>query len=268
VGHHPAPNVVGVDTDVELFPLFSFTQEQYDRSPRWRRLWYRCQGVVIPLTLPFLAAKMQLNGITYLVKSLCDRKERKASHWLDLGMLVAHVAFWYVLPMVFLPATDVMIFNIGRVLAGGVIMFSVFAPAHFPEEAAAITPSTKPEDFVLLQCATTVNFRTGFFGRMLCAGVQYQIEHHLICNISHVHYPKVSKLVEQFCKENGYPYRSMSWDLALWKTFLSFWKLRKTHRELEDLRLPSMNSAEPRRSPMTRSAHVDKCREMDWTTTI
>jgi linoleoyl-CoA desaturase len=141
-----------------------------------------------------------------------------------------------------------------------VIMFSVFAPAHFPEEAAAVAPSTKPEDFVLLQTATTVNFRTGLIGRLLCAGVQYQIEHHLFCSISHPYYPQVSKLVEEFCRANGYPYRSMSWDLALLKTFLSFWKPRKTHQDLEALRLPSATPPVAGTVPMTRSAHVEKIR--------
>jgi fatty acid desaturase len=259
-GHHPAPNVIGVDTDIDLMPWFSFTKEQYEGSPRWRRVWYCLQGLVILLVLPFLAVKMQIDGWVYLLRNLCDGKRRLASHWLDLALLLLHVAAWYALPMLFLPAAGVLIFNFGRVLAGGVIMFSVFAPAHFPEEAAAVFPSTKPEDFVLLQTATTVNFRTGLIGRLLCAGVQYQIEHHLFCNISHVYYPQASKLVEQFCRENGYPYRSMSWDLALWKTYLSFWKPRITHGDLEELRLPGPAGTAPGTVPMTRSADVAKAR--------
>lgn len=259
-GHHPAPNVIGVDTDIDLMPWFTFTQEQYDSSPRWRRIYYRLQGLLIPIALFGLAAKMMVDSWSYVIRQLIDSKKRTPGIVLDLVMLLTHIGVWYVLPMMFLPWVGVLVFNFGRVLLGGPIMFSVFAPAHFPNEAAAVAPSTKPEDFVLLQTATTVNFRTGLLGRLLCAGVEYQIEHHLFCGISHVHYPAVSRLVEEFCREHGYPYRSLTWDVALWKSYLAFWMPRKTWQDLEDLREPDAVEPAPGAVPMTRSAHVDKVR--------
>jgi linoleoyl-CoA desaturase len=37
-------------------------------------------------------------------------------------------------------------------------------------------------------------------------GLNFQIEHHLFPKISHVHYPAISKIVQQSCKEFGLPY--------------------------------------------------------------
>jgi len=74
-------------------------------------------------------------------------------------------------------------------------------------------------DFFAVQTAGTVSFRTGRLGRFLCSGLEYQVEHHLFPNISHVHYPEVSVVVREFCAEHGLSYRSYSWAMALWKSW-------------------------------------------------
>jgi linoleoyl-CoA desaturase len=57
------------------------------------------------------------------------------------------------------------------------------------------------------QMRTTANFAMGnkviswFVG-----GLNYQIEHHLFPRISHVHYPAISKIVMEKCKEFNLPY--------------------------------------------------------------
>ena len=40
----------------------------------------------------------------------------------------------------------------------------------------------------------------------LVGGLNFQIEHHLFPRISHVHYPAISELVEQTCREFGIRY--------------------------------------------------------------
>jgi linoleoyl-CoA desaturase len=54
---------------------------------------------------------------------------------------------------------------------------------------------------------TTANFEnwnpvfTWFVG-----GLNFQIEHHLFPDISHVHYPKISRIVKEVAKKHGVPY--------------------------------------------------------------
>ncbi len=40
----------------------------------------------------------------------------------------------------------------------------------------------------------------------LVGGLNFQIEHHLFPRISHVHYPAISRLVEETCREFGIRY--------------------------------------------------------------
>jgi fatty acid desaturase len=112
-------------------------------------------------------------------------------------------------------------------------MFAVLAPGHFPDEAIVVEKADLVEEnFVLRQAATSINFRTGFFGRLICSGLEFQIEHHLFPNLSHVHYPKVSKLVEEFCHTNGYPYRTLGWGEAIWKSWKVFYAPKDIHPSL------------------------------------
>jgi linoleoyl-CoA desaturase len=98
-------------------------------------------------------------------------------------------------------------------------MVSVFAPAHLLSAAARLDKGLKGMDYAIAVTATTLNFRVGRLGRLLCSGLEYQIEHHLLPDISYVNYPAVSRYVERFCRQNGLPYRQYRWELALWRSF-------------------------------------------------
>jgi linoleoyl-CoA desaturase len=39
-------------------------------------------------------------------------------------------------------------------------------------------------------------------------GLNYQVEHHLFPRVCHIHYPRISRLVEKACRERGVPYRA------------------------------------------------------------
>ena len=57
------------------------------------------------------------------------------------------------------------------------------------------------------------NWWTHLFG-----GINMQIEHHIFPNMSHVHYPTIAPIVEEFCKKKGYPYVSHP---SLWSAYSS-----------------------------------------------
>jgi fatty acid desaturase len=75
-----------------------------------------------------------------------------------------------------------------------------------------------------------VNFQTGRIGGLLCAGLQYQIEHHLFPGMSHVYYPEASKIVRAYCDRHGYPYRTLGWGEAVWKALLVFYRPKPVFR--------------------------------------
>lgn len=62
---------------------------------------------------------------------------------------------------------------------------------------------------------STVNFRTGMIGRLLCSGLEYRIEHHLFPTINHVHYRHIAPHVKAFCDRWQLPYRTFGWGEAI-----------------------------------------------------
>lgn len=222
VVHHPSPNVIGVDDDADLAPWFARTEPEVCKSSGLRRTYYeKLQVFVFPLALALIGFNMQKSGWNFLINALRTQSNQiDKRYWIDLGMMVLHYIVWLAVPMIYFAPAHVIGFYVLRAGFMGYAMFAVLAPGHFPIEAVCFSKDSGDCDYLLLQTAATVNFRTGLIGKFICSGLEYQIEHHLFPNLSHVYYPKVAKLVSQFCLDNGLPYRSYSWDKVIWKCLL------------------------------------------------
>lgn len=241
--HHPTPNVVGFDDDIDLLPFFAINDEEYAASRGLRRWFYTYQWLLVPFAIALNGFNIQRQGWQYLIGALRDGSTRKRTHWVDLGLLGLHLAAWIFIPMLFFPVWGVLGVYTLRLVGIGYAVYIAFAPAHFPAEAYFLakeredrTDYFKSQDYILLQCATTVNFRTGPIGRLVCAGVDYQIEHHLFPGICHVYYPQMAPILEKWCREHGYPYRSLGWADAVWKSLVTFKRRKPVEPALEPLR--------------------------------
>jgi fatty acid desaturase len=234
--HHPNPNIHGIDDDIDLRPIFAFTKDEIAKSnSRFQKFIFRNQGIIFPIALIFNGFNIQLSGWRYLVSMLFDKKQRDIFHWIDLLVLIFHWVFWLVLPCYFFSLTDVLIFHFIRIALLGYGMYVAFAPAHFPAESIVLAKDTDHIDSYLRQLVTTVNFKTGPFGRLLCSGVDYQIEHHLFPGVTHTYYPLLSIRLKKICKKNGYPYRELGWWEAVWKSYVVFFSPRDIYFTLEDV---------------------------------
>lgn len=219
--HHLSPNVMGVDTDADLSPWFALSADEIEASSGWRRFYYvHLQFWVFPLAIAATCLNMQVASVAYLLQNLCKPQQRKAAHWIDAAVMLSHVAVWLVVPLLFFPLSYVVGFYFLRAILLGYAMYMVLAPGHLPAEAQRTTAKAGKElEFFVLQTEATISFRTGLIGRFLCSGLEYQVEHHLFPNISHVYYPQVSRAVQAFCLEHQLPYRSLNWGVALWKSW-------------------------------------------------
>ena len=219
--HHPSPNVVGVDSDADLLPWFAITESEVDGSSGFRRFYHKhLQFWLFPLALAVNCFSIQMAGWAHVIGKLRHPEERKISHWIDAGALMLHCVLWVGIPLLFLPWPAVAVFYLLRNVLLGYAMYAILAPGHFPADAQRFTEeSREATDFYTAQTSGTVSFRTGWLGRFLCSGLEYQVEHHLFPNISHVHYPEVSLAVQAFCAKQGLSYRSYSWGEALWKSW-------------------------------------------------
>jgi fatty acid desaturase len=240
--HHPTPNVMGFDDDADLMPFFAINQKDFDNARGLLRLWFKVQWIFIPVAIFFNCFNLQNTSWRYLARQLRNPATRTAAHWVDLGVLVLHLLAWLVIPAFIFGWWNAFLFYVVRIGLMGYALFIAFAPAHFPAEAVFLDKEIENKaeyfrkaDFILLQTATTVNFRTGPLGRLLCAGVEYQIEHHLFPGISHVYYPQVSVILKKFCEENGYPYRTLGWWEAIVKSLAVFYKPKPVVPRLQEL---------------------------------
>ena len=96
----------------------------------------------------------------------------------------------------------------------GVVLSVVFQLAHCVGEADFPVPVAAPNggqrmetDWAIHQVQTTVDFARG--NRVWCwllGGLNFQVEHHLFHKICHIHYPALSKVVEEVCHEFGVRY--------------------------------------------------------------
>lgn len=112
----------------------------------------------------------------------------------------------------------------------GLSLALIFQPAHVVEETEFPLPvdGTNMENhWAEHQLRTTMNFATAdpVFS-WLVGGLNHQVEHHLFPTISHVHYPRIAKIVESTAKEFNLPYKARrTFAGALWSHQTMLWKL-------------------------------------------
>ncbi|UII26840.1 acyl-CoA desaturase [Fulvivirga maritima] len=136
---------------------------------------------------------------------------------------LVYYSYVLVLPMIMVPLapwTILLAFFIMHFITGLAIT-TVFQTAHVMPSTAFPLPDENgiiASDWSIHQLATTSNFspKSRFFS-WLIGGLNFQIEHHLLPNICHVHYKKLSKIVAETAKEYGIPYHTKrTFVAAIW----------------------------------------------------
>ncbi len=110
------------------------------------------------------------------------------------------------------------------------ILAIIFQPAHVAMETEFPLPSDSgnlENDWAVHQIKTTMNFGAGDkIFTWLVGGLNQQVEHHLFPTICHVHYPKISAIVQKTAEEFNLPYHSKkTFAGALWSHEIMLWKL-------------------------------------------
>jgi linoleoyl-CoA desaturase len=92
----------------------------------------------------------------------------------------------------------------------GIILSVIFQMAHVVEGAEQPEPDENGVvhcDWAIHQLKTTSDFaRNNLFLGWYIGGLNFQIEHHLFPNISHIHYRNLSRIVEKTAKDFGLTY--------------------------------------------------------------
>jgi linoleoyl-CoA desaturase len=216
--HHSHPNVAGLDPDIDFMPFFATTKRDVDGARGLLRVYFSYQWLLLPFALSLNALNMQRQGWSFVLRELRTGK-RDAAVRLDFACLCGHLVLWLALPAFLASPGLALLFYGLRLALLGYAAFLVFAPAHLPVDAQCVQQVEPATDFVLRQTCTTTNFRVGAIGRILCSGLNSQIEHHLFPAFDHTRYLQMSGDVRAFCEQHGYPYRHLGWWDAVGKAF-------------------------------------------------
>lgn len=95
-------------------------------------------------------------------------------------------------------------------ITAGIIMSTVFQTAHVVQTTEQPLPDSHGiihREWAVHQLRTTSDFaRNNRLLSWYVGGLNFQVEHHLFSNISHVHYRKIAPIVQKTAKEFGIPY--------------------------------------------------------------
>lgn len=210
--HHTYTNVDGMDDDIAKSPLMRQCRTQkWVPAHRFQHIY-----VVLVYAISSFAWVFIMDFNKYLTQRVYTTPLQKMS-------TQEHVVFWVskVLYMLFYVVIPVYFVGWGPWALGfavmhivmGLTLALVFQLAHVVEHTEfEVTDgeSTQIENaWAEHQVRTTANFAPhNRFINWYVGGLNYQIEHHLFPRVSHVHYPALSKIVSDTCKEHGLPYHT------------------------------------------------------------
>ncbi len=229
--HHTYSNIPGHDTDIELGSVMRLCPQH---ELRWFHRW---QHLYLFVLYGVMAARWHLWGdFKEIVTGKIGPHPYPRPKGIDFAIFWFGKAFsigWLiVLPMFFHDWWVVALFYLGITGVMGVLLSVVFQLAHCVGEADFPSPNEAlrmESAWAIHQVQTTANFaRTSRTLTYLLGGLNFQIEHHLMPHVCHIHYPALSPIVEKLCGEYGIRY---SCHPTFWAGVVSHYRwLRKMGR--------------------------------------
>lgn len=213
--HHTYTNVHEEDEDISprgVLRLSPHSNWKWFHRYQFIYAWF-LYGL---MTIVWMVFKDFVRIIRYQQNGLArSNNANMVKEWLILIVTkVVYVSYIFVIPFLVTPLSGWQIlFGIFTMhYIAGFILAIIFQPAHVIEGTEFPLPDedhTLENTWAVHQLHTTTNFgnRSRWFSWYV-GGLNFQIEHHLFPNVCHVHYRKISKIVESTAREFNLPYKS------------------------------------------------------------
>lgn len=195
------------DTQSELFSVFESSRAKKRGVGKVLTAW---QHVAIPLLFPMWALAMKWDGMTYVARNL-----RRA--WVDAVLLVAHVALWFVAPVIVLGPLAAAVNFLGWCVVAGVYLGLIIPVNHvgMPSVAAGVEPS-----FVQQQIVSSRNLPSSVVLDWFFIGLNSQIEHHLFPYVPSIRLRRGRAVTRAFAAERGFAYT----DVGIGEAYLDVYR--------------------------------------------
>jgi linoleoyl-CoA desaturase len=213
--HHTYTNIHDVDEDISPRGVLRMTPHgewkaihQFQHLYAW--FFYGLMTLVWVFVKDFVRlVRYQRDG---MVKK--QRADIRAEWIVLIATKVLYFVYILVIPMLVLSITwgQWWIGFLVMHYISGFILAVIFQPAHVIDGTEYPLPDdggNMENSWAIHQLLTTTNFAnksTAF--SWYVGGLNFQVEHHLFPNVCHVHYRKISKIVEATATEFGIPYKS------------------------------------------------------------
>jgi len=210
--HHTYTNIAGVDDDIAQSKLLRQSPAQ-----EWMPI-HQYQHLYLPfaysLTI-FMWVGMR-DFDKYFKKRIHNTPIQKMDlqeHIIFWLSKIMYIAFYVVIPILFVGWLPWLIGYVTMGLVMGLILAFVFQLAHAVEgpefSAVGLEDKVIETEWAVHQIKTTANFAPkDKLLSWLVGGLNFQVEHHLFPRISHIHYPALSKIVQEQCRQFNLPYHS------------------------------------------------------------
>ncbi len=214
--HHGYTNITGLDDDIDQNPYIRL----HPKDP-WRPLHpYQCiYGPLILYPQEYWHWVVVGDFRAYFTQKIGTFKFKENNivmsgkdHLAFWGGKLFHIAMMFILPLFVFDFSflEVIIGYLAMTFTCGFFISIVFQLAHIGEASEFYSPEEAKEiSWEECQIRTTSNFGTNSkLLSWLLGGLNFQIEHHLLPHVSHVHYPALAPIVENLCKKYGWPYHN------------------------------------------------------------
>ena len=206
--HHGSPNVVGIDSDINLGPLARLAPFQR------RYFWHRYQHIYLWPLYCFTILEIMFNDLASLI-GISRHARGSARRWSDVSVAVAtKLAFGAVMLGLPLLTHSFWVVGVGALavmFAVGFLLGVVFQSAHVVEDAEfAAAGSRPPYQWHEWQVRSSLDFSHGSgplsrLFRWYAGGLDHQTEHHLFPRVPHTAYPIIAPVISAVCEDYDIP---------------------------------------------------------------
>lgn len=205
--HHTFTNIHHADQDIGGKGLMRLDKHEP------LKMMHKWQHIYAPMLYTMMTISFHVKDFRQVIE-WAPQQGKQVFYKQFISLLFGKLVFislmllpYFVLPISF--ATWIIGFLIVN-LTAGFILAGIFQLAHIVEETDQPLPNEEgmmENTWAIHQLNTTSDFaRQNLFLRWYTGGLNYQVEHHLFPNICHLHYPKLSEIVENTAREFGIPY--------------------------------------------------------------
>lgn len=210
--HHTYTNIDHADDDINTPMFLKF-------CPHAKHYWvHQFQHIYIWFfysisTISWITSKDFVRLKRYSDMGFLNGKNEYIKELIALtAWKLLYYSYAIILPMIMLPFTwgTILLAFFCMHAVTGILVSVVFQIAHImpdnefplPDEQGVINNNWYGHQF-----ATTTNFSPNSkFLFWLIGGLNYQVEHHVLPDVCHVHYKELTKIVSETAKEFGMPY--------------------------------------------------------------